>query len=55
MVYFGTNRQNGEKIAIKKVLQDKKYKNREHQILKVLKHPNNLVMKDSFMTYEGDS
>ena len=37
------------------MLQDKKYKNREHQILKMLKHPNNLVMNDSFLTYEGDS
>jgi hypothetical protein len=45
VVYFGTNRLTGEKVAIKKVFQDKKYKNREHQILKMLKHPNNLVMK----------
>jgi serine/threonine-protein kinase MDS1/RIM11 len=36
------------------VFQDKKYKNREHQILKMLKHPNNLVMKDSFLTNEGE-
>ena len=28
VVYFGRNRLTGEKIAIKKVLQDKKYKNR---------------------------
>jgi glycogen synthase kinase 3 beta len=54
VVYFGTNRQTGEKIAIKKVFQDKKYKNREHQILKLLKHPNNLVMKESFLTCEGE-
>ena len=55
VVYFGRNRLTGERIAIKKVLQDKKYKNREHQILKMLKHPNNLVMTDSFLTYEGES
>ena len=54
VVYFGLNRATGERIAIKKVFQDKKYKNREHQILKLLKHPNNLVMRDSFLTYEGD-
>ncbi len=54
VVYFGVNRLTGEKIAIKKVFQDKKYKNREHQILKMLKHPNNLEMKDSFLTKEGD-
>ncbi len=51
VVYLGTNRETGEKIAIKKVLQDKKYKNRELQILKVLNHPNNLAMKDSFLTH----
>lgn len=28
VVYFGINRATGEKIAIKKVFQDKKYKNR---------------------------
>jgi serine/threonine protein kinase len=28
VVYFGVNRATGEKIAIKKVFQDKKYKNR---------------------------
>lgn len=54
VVYFGVNHETGEKIAIKKVFQDKKYKNREHQILKILNHPNNLVMKDSFLTNEGD-
>lgn len=54
VVYFGVNKSNGERIAIKKVLQDKKYKNREHQILKLLKHPNALIMLDSFLTTEGD-
>lgn len=28
VVYFGQDRKTGERIAIKKVLQDKKYKNR---------------------------
>lgn len=45
VVYIAINRSTGERIAIKKVFQDKKYKNREHQILKMLNHPNNLVMK----------
>ena len=54
VVYFGINRLTGEKIAIKKVFQDKKYKNREHTILKMLNHPNNLAMKDSFTTHEGN-
>lgn len=38
-------------VAIKKVFQDKNYKNRELDILKMLKHPNVLSMKDSFFTY----
>jgi len=42
MVYFGVNRSTGQKVAIKKVFQNKKYKNREDTILKMLKHPNNL-------------
>lgn len=38
-------------VAIKKVYQDKNYKNRELDILKMLSHPNVLSMKDSFFTY----
>jgi glycogen synthase kinase 3 beta len=36
------------------VFQDKKYKNRELEILKILNHPNILKMRDSFYTYEAD-
>lgn len=39
-------------MAIKKVLQDPKYKNREYEILKELNHPNVLKMKDAFFTQE---
>ena len=53
-VYFGHVRGTGQKIAIKKVLQDKRYKNRELQILKALKNPNVLEMRDHFLTYEGE-
>lgn len=52
-VFYGHVRGTGKKIAIKKVLQDKRYKNRELQILKTLKHPNLLEMKDYYMTQEG--
>lgn len=38
---------------MKKVLQDKKYKNRELEILKEVKHPNILEMKDYFFSTEG--
>ena len=41
-----------EVVAIKKVYQDKNYKNRELDILKMLNHPNVLSMKDSFFTYD---
>lgn len=40
-----------EIVAIKKVFQDKNYKNRELDILKMLHHPNVLSMKDSYFTY----
>lgn len=37
-VYFAHLRGTGEKVAIKKVLQDKRYKNRELEILKMIKN-----------------
>ncbi|KAI4387620.1 hypothetical protein MLD38_000041 [Melastoma candidum] len=38
----------GETVAIKKVLQDKRYKNRELQIMRVLNHPNVLHLEHCF-------
>lgn len=43
-VYKARIKETGEIVAIKKVLQDKRYKNRELQILKELNHPNVLKM-----------
>lgn len=43
----------GEVVAIKKVYQDKRYKNRELQIMKELYHPNVITMKHAFYT-SGD-
>ncbi|MBA0610100.1 hypothetical protein Godav_010992 [Gossypium davidsonii] len=40
----------GEPVAIKKVLQDKRYKNRELQIMRVLDHPNVVRLKHSFFS-----
>ncbi len=40
----------GEVVAIKKVYQDKRYKNRELQIMKDLTHPNIVKMKHAFYT-----
>lgn len=40
-------------VAIKKVLQDKRYKNRELQIMQMLSHPNVVFLNTSFYT-NGD-
>jgi len=40
----------GEVVAIKKVLQDKRFKNRELQIMKMLNHINIVQLKNSFYT-----
>ncbi|GKV13067.1 hypothetical protein SLEP1_g24139 [Rubroshorea leprosula] len=40
----------GESVAIKKVLQDKRYKNRELQIMRLLDHPNVLKLKHCFFS-----
>lgn len=44
----------GELVAIKKVLQDPKFKNRELQIMKSVSHPNVVALKDYFYT-NGDN
>ncbi|EZG53808.1 protein kinase domain protein [Gregarina niphandrodes] len=40
----------GETVAIKKVLQDPRYKNRELDVMKQLLHPNIVSLKDYFYT-----
>mmetsp|Transcript_28870 Transcript_28870/g.72658 ORF Transcript_28870/g.72658 Transcript_28870/m.72658 type:complete len:507 (-) Transcript_28870:476-1996(-) len=40
----------GEVVAIKKVLQDKRFKNRELQIMRLLNHCNVVTLKNSFYT-----
>ncbi|KAL9267875.1 Shaggy-related protein [Drosera capensis] len=42
--------ENGEQVAIKKVLQDKRYKNRELQIMRLLDHPNVVQLKHFFLS-----
>jgi len=44
----------GEIVAIKKVLQDKRFKNRERQIMKQLRHPNIVDLKHCFHS-QGDN
>ena len=53
VVTSGRHRVTGETVAIKKVFQDKRYKNRELTILKMLHHPNCVEMRQSFYT-NGD-
>lgn len=50
MVYRATVTETGETVAVKKVFQDKKYKNRELAIMKELDHPNIIKMKHAFFT-----
>ena len=40
--------ESGETVAIKKVLQDKRFKNRELAIMKQLKHPNIVALRHYF-------
>lgn len=53
IVYQAQVVETGETVAIKKVFQDKRYKNRELQIMKELKHPNVVQLKHAFYT-SGD-
>jgi len=48
IVYQATCNLTNEVVAIKKVLQDRRYKNRELQIMKIVKHPNIVQVKDCF-------
>ena len=53
VVYQAEVVETGESVAIKKVFQDKRYKNRELQIMKELRHPNVVELKHAFYT-SGD-
>jgi len=50
IVYQAQVVETGESVAIKKVFQDKRYKNRELQIMKELRHPNVVQLKHAFYT-----
>jgi serine/threonine protein kinase len=50
VVYQATIAETGEYVAIKKVFQDKRYKNRELQMLKELNHPNVIKLRQAFYT-----
>jgi serine/threonine protein kinase len=53
VVYQATVAETGEVVAIKKVFQDKRYKNRELQIMKEINHPNVINLRQYFYT-NGD-
>ena len=51
--YYQATDENQQVVAIKKVYQDKRYKNRELQIMKELCHQNVVSLKHAFYT-QGD-
>ena len=55
MVYKAKDTKNGKIVAIKKVFQDQRYKNRELSILKELKHVNCCYLYDYFYTTASDN
>lgn len=50
IVYQAVDNSTGERVAIKKVFQDKRYKNRELQVMRDLRHPCLVTLKNSFYT-----
>jgi|Transcript_9376 glycogen synthase kinase 3 beta len=50
VVYQAQVVETGETVAIKKVLQDQRYKNRELQIMQQLRHPHVVELKHAFYT-----
>lgn len=53
-VYQATLVETGEVVAIKKVLQDNRYKNRELDIMKAIKHPYIVSLRHSFYSGENE-
>ncbi|GIQ81312.1 hypothetical protein KIPB_002254 [Kipferlia bialata] len=50
VVFLARLSPSGEPVAVKKVLQDRRYKNRELQIMKELNHPNILHLRHFFFS-----
>lgn len=51
-VYLVTLADTGEKVAVKVVFQDMRYKNRELSMMKEMNHPNNIKLLNYFYTNE---
>jgi len=54
VVFHAVNLDTEETLAIKKVLQDKRFKNRELQMMKVVSHPNVVALKHFFYSKETE-
>ncbi|KAH1050782.1 hypothetical protein GYH30_020967 [Glycine max] len=50
IVFLAKCLETGEPVAIKKVLQDKRYKNRELQLMRLMDHPNVISLKHRFFS-----
>jgi serine/threonine protein kinase len=50
VVYQASVKGTGETVAIKKVLQDRRFKNRELQVLTKLRHPTVVRLRHSFFS-----
>jgi glycogen synthase kinase 3 beta len=54
VVFLASSHETGEKVAIKKVLQDRRFKNRELQIMRMVDHCNVVRLKHCFYTTADD-
>ncbi|KNC52332.1 CMGC/GSK protein kinase [Thecamonas trahens ATCC 50062] len=55
VVFLAQNLQNQEMMAIKKVLQDRRFKNRELAVMKVVSHPNVVALRYFFYSKESET
>jgi len=55
VVYKAVVNKTNETVAIKKVLQDRRYKNRELKIMQIVNHPNVVTVKDCFYSQSSRS
>lgn len=55
MVYQAQDEETGQIVALKKVFQDKRYRNRELSILSELNHPNCIILYHHFYSRSADN
>ena len=54
IVFMATCIETDEKVAIKKVLQDRRFKNRELDVMRMVSHPNIVQLMHCFFTYDKE-